>query len=420
MGPTIGAVMSPELWESFVNTTGGFECEPLWLGRDMENLAPVAQGRELDGVVVELSLEVCNGTSPDWETLAAVPKAGLPVFSGSDKLAEHYGCTTTLTGPHDLIQWMGKLAKIPGTKPYSEGVGKIVVIVSPPGSPGRTTLAINLAAQCAQLSHKVILVDADVYSPSVSQLLGLSTERSGLFSALRSARVENVDISAVLSPAQHYTGETDGFTVLTGLLPVQQKKAVDQVAFERALECLKGAGFTVVVDTSAVSGGSHYEGSVNNPWEAPQLVEIASRASDAVVAITHPTDLGISRLVRSWEVLSPTIPHDSVHVVMRDSPHATARERNDGAQALWEFTGLENIVVLGDEGAGLWKAQRSRVTLAGISKGSPPVGVLRALAESIVGRPATSMKKSPRNRSWGFIAQRLANGFSPGRFNGAR
>ena len=412
MGPTIGAVMSPELWESFVNTTGGFECEPLWLGRDMENLAPVAQGRELDGVVVELSLEVCNGTSPDWETLAAVPKAGLPVFSGSDKLAEHYGCTTTLTGPHDLIQWMGKLAKIPGTKPYSEGVGKIVVIVSPPGSPGRTTLAINLAAQCAQLSHKVILVDADVYSPSVSQLLGLSTERSGLFSALRSARVENVDISAVLSPAQHYTGETDGFTVLTGLLPVQQKKAVDQVAFERALECLKGAGFTVVVDTSAVSGGSHYEGSVNNPWEAPQLVEIASRASDAVVAITHPTDLGISRLVRSWEVLSPTIPHDSVHVVMRDSPHATARERNDGPQAVWEYTGLEKIAVLGEEGAGLWRAQTSQATLADISKESSALRVVGALAESIVGRPATPVKEPAEKGSWGSVAQWLA-----GRFN---
>ena len=176
----------------------------------------------------------------------------------------------------------------------------------------------------------------------------------------------------------------------------------------------------MVVDTAAVWGRGDSGGSVDKAWEVSQLVKIATRAADVVVAITHPTDLGISRFVRSWETLSPAIPSEKFHLVMRDSPHALARERDDGAQALWEFTGLENIVVLGDEGAGLWKAQRSRVTLAGISKDSPPVGVLRALAESIVGRPATAVKKSPRNRSWGFIAQRLANGFSPGRFNGAR
>jgi len=415
MGPTIGAVMSPELWESFLNTTDLFECEPLWLGRDTENLTPVTKGQELDGVVVELSPEVCSGTSPAWETLSAVPKAGLPVFSGSDMLAETYGCTTTLTGAHDLTQWMRELANTPGTEPYIEGVGRIVVIVGPPGSPGRTTLAINLAAECAQLSNHVILVDADVYSPSVSQLLGLSTEGGGLFSALRSARVENVDIAAVLSHAQRYTGATVGFTVLTGLLPVQQKKPVDQVAFERALECLKAAGFTVVVDTSAVLGRGHSAGSVNKAWEVPQLVEIASRAADAVVAITHSTDLGISRFVRSWEVLSPSIPGESVHLVMRDSPHVPSRERNDGTQAIWEYTGLERIAVLGDDGAGLWKAQKSQVTLADISKESPTRGVVGALAESIVGRPATTVKKPTGNASPGSIAEWLG-----GRFNRSR
>jgi hypothetical protein len=116
--------------------------------------------------------------------------------------------------------------------------------------------------------------------------------------------------------------------------------------------------------------------------------------------------------VRSWEVLSPTIPHDSVHVVMRDSPHATARERNDGAQALWEFTGLENIVVLGDEGAGLWKAQKSHLTLADIAKESSARGVVGALAEGIVGRPAPTLKKPAGSASLGSMAQRLA-----GRFN---
>jgi hypothetical protein len=97
---------------------------------------------------------------------------------------------------------------------------------------------------------------------------------------------------------------------------------------------------------------------------------------------------------------------------MRDSPHASARERNDGAQAVWEYTGLEKITVLGGEGAAFWKAQKSQATLADISKESSALRVVGALAESIVGRPATPVKKPGENGSWGSVAQWLA-----GRFN---
>jgi hypothetical protein len=215
----------------------------------------------------------------------------------------------------------------------------------------------------------------------------------------------------VLAHAQHYTGATVGFTVLTGLLPVQQRKTVDQVAFERALECLKAAGFTVVVDTAAVWGRGDSGSSVDKAWEVSQLVKIATRAADVVVAITHPTDLGISRLVRSWEVLSPTISDDNFRLVMRDSPHALARERNDGSQAIWEYTGLEKITVFSDAGAELWKAQKSHLTLADIAKESSARGVVGALAESIVGRPAMTVKKPAGSASLGSIAQRLAGRF---------
>ncbi|MFT6973864.1 MAG: MinD-like ATPase involved in chromosome partitioning or flagellar assembly [Pontimonas sp.] len=416
MGSTIGAVMSPELWESFVNSTDFFDCEPLWLGRDTGHLTPVTKGLELKGVVVELSPEVCNGTSPAWETLSVVPKAGLPVFSGSDNLAETHGCLTMLTGPEDLTQWISELAKAPSTQPHSNGLGTIVAIVGPPGSPGRTTLAINFAAQCAQLSNYVVLIDADVYSPSVSQLLGLGTKEGGLFSALRSARVENVDIAAVLSHAQQYTDSTVGFTVLTGLLPVQQKKPVDRVAFEKVLDCLKGAGFTVVVDTSAVWSHGPQDGFGNNPSAAPQIVEVASGAADVVIAITHSTDLGISRFVRSWGVLSPRVSHDNFHLVMRDSRHTSARERHDGTHAVWEYTGLEKISVLDDEGAGLWKAQKSKVTLADFSKESSARGIMGALAESIIGRPATKAKKS----SWAVVLRSSIAQWLAGHLNRSR
>src|SRR5690606_21209567 len=44
--------------------------------------------------------------------------------------------------------------------------GSVVVVWGPPGSPGRTTVAVNLAAELAGPSRRACLVDADTHAAS--------------------------------------------------------------------------------------------------------------------------------------------------------------------------------------------------------------------------------------------------------------
>ena len=67
----------------------------------------------------------------------------------------------------------------------SAAPGRVVAVHGPAGAPGRTTLAIGLAAEHAHRGDPSVLVDADPHGGAVAQHLGVLDEVSGLLAAAR-------------------------------------------------------------------------------------------------------------------------------------------------------------------------------------------------------------------------------------------
>ncbi len=71
--------------------------------------------------------------------------------------------------------------------------GRTVVVWGPGGAPGRTTVAIGLAAELAGRGHRTVLADLDPYGGAVAQQLGVLDEMSGLLAAARLVNAGDLD-----------------------------------------------------------------------------------------------------------------------------------------------------------------------------------------------------------------------------------
>ena len=119
-----------------------------------------------------------------------------------------------------------------------------MAVWGPAGAPGRTTVAVAVAAELAARRRRTTLVDADPYGGAVAQQLGILDEVSGLLAAARLAG--SGALEAKFGSVQRAVGEH--LTVVTGLPRPDRWVEVRAGAVEHLLEVAAAHG-DVVVDT---------------------------------------------------------------------------------------------------------------------------------------------------------------------------
>ena len=192
------------------------------------------------------------------------------------------------------------------------GAGRMIAVWGPTGAPGRSTIAVNLAAEAAASGRETVLVDADTYGPAQSQILGVLDEAPGLVAAARAHDRDSLDaetMEALLPQVQ------PGLRLLSGIGVPGRWAELRRTTLEGVWGALARRGELVIADVSAVL---EEDEELSYDTAAPQrnaAALSALEAADAVIAVVTADPVSITRLLRDHTRLEE-LGVQELHVVV--------------------------------------------------------------------------------------------------------
>ncbi|NYG56671.1 AAA family ATPase [Nocardioides perillae] len=283
-------------------------------------------------------------------------------------------------------------AAVPGTAPQG---GTRVVVWGPTGAPGRTTVAVGIAAAVAARAgapRPVLLVDADPWGGAVAQHLGVLDEVSGVLAAAR--LTSSGELAERFAEVPRAVGER--LHVVTGLPRPDRWSEVRAGVLDHLLELAVG-GADVVVDT----GPSLEEDPVDLGSVRPgrqQLTLEAVDAADELVVVGAADPVGLARLARGLVELRERTGGRPVHVVVNRMRPSLGWGEREVAGMVEGFTRVASLHVLPDDRAGADAALVAGRSL--VETGDSALGrALDAVAEAVLPGPgpaAAGARRGPR------------------------
>lgn len=227
-------------------------------------------------------------------------------------------------------------AEAGGTEASGGEEGRVVVVWGPTGAPGRTTVAVNLAAEAALAGLRTLVVDLDTYGPAVGVHLGLADESAGVARAVRSADRGPVSPADLVEAAVRVRVAGRELDVLTGLTRPDRWPELRPGALGEVLSAARRGWDRVLVDVGFCLEEDE-ELSFDVP--APQRNGAALAAMDAadrVLAVGGADAVSLPRLLRALETLPESVDRTRVAVVMnRVRPQASGVSPRSQVAGVW-------------------------------------------------------------------------------------
>ena len=282
---------------------------------------------------------------------------------------------------------------------HSPGTGQIIAVWGPQGAPGRTTVAVTLASELAVLGNSTLLVDADVYGGVIAQLLGLLDESPGLAAAARLAGSGSLDLAACTQLARTVAPQ---LAVLTGIARPDRWLELRPSSLEVVLEQARTlAAFTVVDCGFCLERDEELSFDTAAPRRNGATLAVLE-AADLVLVGGSADPVGLQRLIRGLSELGEAVP-GVVPVVVVNRLRSSAIPGDAAAQiraALARYAGIERLVLVPQDTAGVDAAVASGRTLQEAAPSSPARAALVALAAELAGAatPAVRRRRWPARR----------------------
>ncbi|KAE8763931.1 AAA family ATPase [Georgenia thermotolerans] len=285
-----------------------------------------------------------------------------------------------------------QLADLDGARPATTR-GRLVVVWGPPGAPGRTTVAVTLAAELATHGD-ALLVDADTEAPSVTQVLGLLDDASAIAVAARQASHGRLDAAALAALCPVVDRR---LRVLTGLTRADRWRELPAAALEVVWEAARRTSPWTVVDVGA---GIEGDGGLD-PTYGPQRHQAtlsALAAADVLVVVGAGEPVGMRRLVLALGELADraVVGPDAQRVVVVNRIRTSAAGPHPDRsilEALARFAGVTDAVLVPDDRPAVDRAVLYGRTLPDAGPGSPARLALQRLAARLAGMPEPARRR---------------------------
>lgn len=275
--------------------------------------------------------------------------------------------------------------------------GRVVAVWGPVGAPGRSTVAINLAAELAEPGEPVLLADLDTYGASVAQLLAVLDEAPGVAAAARAADQGTLVPETLTRMAPEVT---PGLCVLTGMPRPDRWTELREPAVQDVLATCAETVWLTIVDTGFCLEADE---ELSFDTAAPRrngATLTALEAADQVVAVGSADPVSLQRLVRGLDELSEITSAPVTVVVNRLRAGAVGRDpARRVREALERFAGISEVVLVEEDRAGLDAVVLAGQTLREGCPGSPARAGLRELAGRVGGRSLAPPHRRRRARS---------------------
>ncbi len=214
---------------------------------------------------------------------------------------------------------------------------RVVAIWGPGGAPGRTTVAVSVAAELARRGSPSVLVDADPYGGGVAQQLGILDEVSGLLSAARLAGAGQLGDRF----ASTMRAAGDHLTVVTGLPRADRWVEVRVAHLEGILDQARKLGNAILDTGFSLEDDPGGDFGARPARNAMTLTALAS--ADEIVVVGAADPVGLSRLARGLVDLREITGGAPVRVVvnrMRPSLGWSEREIAGMVEGFSRVSGL--------------------------------------------------------------------------------
>jgi MinD-like ATPase involved in chromosome partitioning or flagellar assembly len=281
-----------------------------------------------------------------------------------------------------------------GVEGSATPVGRLVAVWGPAGAPGRSTVALGLAAELAERRVPTLLIDADVYGGAVAQMLAVLDEVSGLLAAARLANTGSLDLAALHGQIREVNSH---LRVLTGLPRADRWPQLRPAALSQVLHVARQMAPTVVVDCGfCLEQDEELSFDTAAPRRNGATLLILEQA-DQIVTVGAADPLGLSRLARGVLDLREAVPAGDVAIAINRVRSGLGWTHDEIGETVHRFTGLWPVGYLPEDRSAVdktWIDGRSLVEAA------PDSSLRRAMTDlaADVGRLSTPRRRRGRRR----------------------